>query len=397
LLQIVSVDKTNSIINFWISEPAFSNPTGQATFEGGVYNPGFSGSQGKVVTYLFKAKAAGVADLTFARASILANDGQGTNILERTIPLRTTIGTAAPETVPESTMPPAGIPIRSTTHPDQNAWYTNGKVIVAWDLPTGATSVRTGVDHNRQSVPVTVADHLISETTLTLEDGTWYFHLQTKDATGWGTVSSFKINIDSSAVNPPTFDKFPSILTEGDVLLVSGSAPKNAVVRMFLKNSDGDILNQSTKAGEDGRFQAVWSTQLDNDSYTLNAEAVNSRGLKSSRSSDIVITVRPTALERVAKPVISYATIVALVAGVIVLCVLWVWYLIQRARHFRGKVRADIKRTNQLVHVQFKKLLDQARSKRELTAEEERMMAIVREGIQEVEEEVEEEVRDIGQ
>jgi 3-oxoacyl-(acyl-carrier-protein) synthase len=85
------------------------------------------------------------------------------------------------------------------------------------------------------------------------------------------------------------------------------------------------------------------------------------------------------------------------VAGVIVLCVLWVWYLIQRARHFRGKVRADIKRTNQLVHVQFKKLLDQARSKRELTAEEERMMAIVREGIQEVEEEVEEEVRDIGQ
>ncbi len=398
ILQIVSADKTNGIINFWISEPGFSNPIGQAQFEGGVYNPGFSGSQGKVVTYLFKAKTVGTADLTFTHATILANDGQGTNILERTNPLHLTITAGAPDQqiVPESSIPP-GISVRSATHPDQHAWYSSSMVAIAWDVPPGVTAVRTGIDHNRQSIPTTIAGSVISEMTLNLEDGTWYFHIQTKDAKGWGSVSSFKINIDTSAVNPPTFDTFPTVLTEGDVLLVSGSAPKNAVIRMSLKNSGGDVLEQSAKAGDDGRFQAVWNAKLNNDSYTLSAEAVNSRGLKSSRSQDVVVTVNPTVIERVAKPVIDYATIFVLVAGIVVLCVLWVWYLVQRARHFRKKVRADIKRTNQLIHVQFKKLLDQARSRRKLTAEEERMMSIIREGVQDIEEEVEDEVRDIGQ
>jgi hypothetical protein len=270
-------------------------------------------------------------------------------------------------------------------------------VDLTWDLPAGTTAVRTGVDQNRQSTPTTVASSVISETRLTLTNGTWYFHLQTKDSKDWSAVSTYKINIDTSAVNPPTFDKFPSTLTEGDVLLVSGSAPKNAVVHMILESSRGDISEQSAKAGEDGRFQAVWVTELNSDTYSLKAESITSRGLKSSRSQDLVITVQPTTIARVAKPVINYATIFVLIAGIIFLCVLWVWYLVKRFHHFRSKVRGDIKRTNQLIHIEFKKLLDQAHSKRDLTAEEERMMSILRENIQQTEGEIEDDVREIGQ
>lgn len=394
LLQIVSVDKSGSIINFWISEP--SSGIGRAQFEGGIYNPGYGGSQGRVVTYVFKAKAKGTANIVFSSASILANDGQGTSILERTNPARISITeTANEEVAPESSMP-IGIAIRSATHPDQNAWYNMNMVALSWDLPGGVTSVRTGVDHSKQSTPTTVSSPAISETTLTLEDGTWYFHIQTKDEKGWSSVSTFKINIDTQAVSPPVFDAFPVNIIEGEVLLVSGSAPQNAVINMTLKNSDGQVSTQSAKAGSDGRFQAVWPKKLDSDSYTLNAEAINSKGLKSLRSKDVVITVHPTAIQRVAKPVIDVVTIIALIAGVIILCTLWIWYLLQRARRFRRQVRGDIKRAGQLVHAEFRKLLEQARSKRKLTAEEERMMSILREEIQQVEEEIESKVRDIG-
>lgn len=399
VLQVVSVDKGGSIINFWISEPAYSNASGRAQFEGGVYNPGFAGAQGKVVTYLFKVKATGSADIGFATASILANDGQGTNILERTIPARLvlTAGSSDETSVPDSVVPIPGVTIRSGTHPDQSAWYNSTMVALAWDLPTGAMAVRTGLDQSIRSNPTTLAPSLISETTFNVGEGTWYFHVQIKDAKGWGPVSTFRINVDTTAVNPPVFDRFPAILTEGEVLLISGIAPKNALVTLTLGDSHGEKQQQSAKAGDDGRFQAVWQRELGSDSYTLNAEAVSSRGIKSSRSQDMVITVQPTALQRVARPALNYATIFALVAGLIFLCVLWTWYLIQHFRHFRKKVRADVKRTNQLIHVEFKKVLDQARGKRRLTAEEERMLSMIREGIHDIEEEVEKDVREIGQ
>lgn len=399
MVQIVSVDKSGSMINFWISEPAYSNASGRAQFEGGVYNPGFSGTQGRVITYVFKAKAAGTVDIGFANASILANDGQGSNILERTIPARLKIAAASQETtvVPESTIPAPGIAIRSATHPDQSAWYSADMVALTWDMPSDATGVRTGIDQNYYSNPVTVMSPTASETTITLKDGTWYFHVQVRDAKGWGPVSTFKINIDTAAVDPPRFDRFPSALTEGEVLLISGQAPAKSTVHMTLTSGQGDRWQQSAKASEDSRFQIVWPGQLEAGSYTLNAEVVSVKGLKSAPSQDVVIVVRPTALERVARPVIDYATIIALVAGIVFLCVLWVWYLIQHFRHFRRKVRADIKRTNQLIHIEFKKLLDRARGKRRLTAEEERMLSIIRESIHETEEEVEKDVRDIGQ
>jgi len=78
-LEVTSLSKSGSIMSLWVQEPAFS--AGSAHFEGIVLNPGFSGSGGKIITLNFKVKSPGSASLTFSGASVLANDGQGTNIL----------------------------------------------------------------------------------------------------------------------------------------------------------------------------------------------------------------------------------------------------------------------------------------------------------------------------
>ncbi|OGI95062.1 hypothetical protein A2917_01635 [Candidatus Nomurabacteria bacterium RIFCSPLOWO2_01_FULL_42_17] len=81
LLTLTSISKTNSLVNIWALEPSYSNVNGTADMEGVILN-GYTGSNGTIITFYFKAKAAGNANIRFASSSVLANDGQGTNIIK---------------------------------------------------------------------------------------------------------------------------------------------------------------------------------------------------------------------------------------------------------------------------------------------------------------------------
>ena len=81
-INVISVNNTNSIIDFWVNKPSFSNfgNSGNITFEGIILNPGFTGSGGKIANIVFRAKEQGSADIKITELAILANDGLGTNI-----------------------------------------------------------------------------------------------------------------------------------------------------------------------------------------------------------------------------------------------------------------------------------------------------------------------------
>lgn len=82
-LKVIEISKKNSILNFWVEEPSFSNAgeLGNIRFEGVVLNPGFTGTGGTIADVIFRADSAGSADISFTQSAILANDGLGTNIL----------------------------------------------------------------------------------------------------------------------------------------------------------------------------------------------------------------------------------------------------------------------------------------------------------------------------
>ena len=63
-----------------MKDPSFSNATGTASLEGVILN-GFTGSSGSIATLVFKAKNVGSAELKFSSGSILANDGNGTELI----------------------------------------------------------------------------------------------------------------------------------------------------------------------------------------------------------------------------------------------------------------------------------------------------------------------------
>ncbi len=207
-LQLTSLSKSGSIMSLWVQEPSFSNSVGTVRFEGVVLNPGYTGSSGKIITLNFKVKSAGEARLGFADGAVLANDGEGTNILTGAGAADFILSDAGEAPAPESgggTSAPTAPKVSSPTHPDQNRWYSNSNPNFVWDLPSTIRAVSYLITASSASNPGTVADPLASSRAYSgIADGTSYFHIRFKNSSAWGPISHLKFQIDTV---PPTRPK----------------------------------------------------------------------------------------------------------------------------------------------------------------------------------------------
>lgn len=205
-LSVVSANRTGSIFNLWITEPAFSNSAGTVSFSGGLPS-GYTGSSGTVMNVTFRAKGSGPAKVTFSNGSVLANDGRGTNVLSGMNGGTYTIQAASTEPVAEEVIieyvAPANTPgapqITSVSHPDPTAWYKESGASLKWSLPAGVTGVRTLLDRSATAIPTKVYDDPISSIDLSLDEGVQYFHLQFRNADGWGRVTHYRLAVDTKA------------------------------------------------------------------------------------------------------------------------------------------------------------------------------------------------------
>ncbi len=203
-LQVVSVSKVSSILTLWVSDPSFSNSAGTVDFEGVVPNPGFIGSSGKIVTINFKVIAPGSASVKWKAGSVLANDGNGTNVLQNLNPANYSLGGAAPTTEkpPAQVVPveAGGMKITSSTYPDSNKWYTESTGKFSWNVPDGVGAVRMLVGKLSNSIPSIVYEPPIDTKQVNdTGDGVWYFSLQGRTGSTWGAVSRYMFKVDSTA------------------------------------------------------------------------------------------------------------------------------------------------------------------------------------------------------
>lgn len=201
-LQVVNPSAGTSFISIWVNQPAFSNTAGTISFQGGLPNPGIKTDSGIVSTITFRATAPGVAKLTFQDGSqVLANDGQGTDLLTSRGDANFTLALAAPE----------GPIVSSASHPDQNAWYQNRSANFEWDEIVGAVGYSYVFDQNPRTTPPERDDATSTRTSAVVadKDGRWYFHVRAK-VTSWGGTSHYSVLLDSTppagftpSIDPP--------------------------------------------------------------------------------------------------------------------------------------------------------------------------------------------------
>lgn len=206
-LAVVSISKNSSIFNLWTTEPTFSNSDGNVVFGGGTPK-NFTGTAGTIITVTFKAKTSALAQMNFSSGSILAADGKGTNVLASLGSAQFSLGGAVP-IIPESTTPSAvsGAPsapqISSPTHLDPSEWYAKKDAKFTWPVPADITGARLLVGKIPRAIPTVAYAPAISEKEIKdINDGVWYFHVQLRNAKGWGEISHFRFQIDTKPPEP---------------------------------------------------------------------------------------------------------------------------------------------------------------------------------------------------
>lgn len=204
LLEAKTVSKSGSIFTLWAVDPAASNASGTVIFSGGLPSPGYTGGSKRVINITFRGKKAGTATLTIGAAQVLANDGQGTNILSGTGSATITIREPAPANT--NVTPPAEPTTRpaptivSDTHPDQNRWYAARETAARWTAGAGVRGYSAAFDQSATTVPPEVDEGNTSLFRRTnLADGVWYLHVRAHYQDGWSVARHFAFRIDGTA------------------------------------------------------------------------------------------------------------------------------------------------------------------------------------------------------
>ncbi|MFH1173286.1 MAG: hypothetical protein V1692_02035 [bacterium] len=491
-LEVSSVVKSGSIFNLWVQEPSFSNVGGTVNFEGIVLNPGFTGAGGKIITINFKAKASGIAALSFSSASVLANDGKGTNILTGLGTASFTLGSTAvlptsppanPTEKPATAEPepstasakPSAPQVSSATHPDQDQWSNNNNPTFTWSLSKDITGVSIYSDHNPNANPGSVSDGIFtSQTYKNVKDGVWYFHIRLKNSQGWGPATHYRYQIDTqppesfqisfphgdktedpipvinfnttdqlsgidgylvkigdqdfikitteqvqsnpyalppqdpgqkvilvraldkagnfsqatgeitiTALKAPVITDYTKDITNKDLLRILGMTYSDAEITIFITDNNGDVRKEIAKSTILGNFAIAWPRHLEAGTYSLVAQATDSRGAKSELSEKITFEVKPG--KWLGRDIT--ATTLILVASPLILVVLALVYIIFHCRrkffNFKngaareaGKIQCGLRKSVCSLEkdlATYLDLLKEVQKKRSLTVAEKKM------------------------
>lgn len=288
LLSVKSISKTGGIVKIWPAEPTYSNDNGTINFDGIVLNPGFSGTEGSILTIKFTTKASGTANLKFSSGQVLANDGKATSVLNKldTASFMVSENNNTPES--PSTSVPDEPKIFSSTNPDSLKWYNSPKPSFSWDVPSGISAVRILYDTKPSSTPVKIYQPVIAKKTFdSVTDGTYYLHVQFKNSSGWGQIAHFKFQVDTTLPNPFSIS-FPHG-SESDnpqpIILFNTTDNTSGINHYEVKIGDGDLLSYAPEA-----LSNPYAMPPQNPGkHTVQVTAIDQAGNKATNSADFVI------------------------------------------------------------------------------------------------------------
>jgi len=424
-LEVVSLSKNQSIVSLWVQEPSFSNADGIIRFEGIVLNPGYTGSNGKILDVTFVAKSPSTPSLTFSAGSILANDGEGTEILSSrnraeyvisAVPAADSQDTEEASVVDEAVA--SLIPtVTSLSHP-LGAWSNETTATFEFGVPEEVTSMRLLVDDLPDSVPTVVyTPPLTTKTIEGLEEGVSYLHVQYRSAAGWGEVLHYEMKVDT---------KEPEGLTvrevNQDTYLLSASDGDSTVERFEVQIDSGEVY---TVAGGTNVFVVPDSLVLSEGQHTLTVRAYDLAGnmivtdttfayvpTPALDKADVSVSDARATLSPVYNFLLPRGAILIAVLSVIVPSLALIFLLVallyvawRALGGLKRRVDKEVKEANEILRRAFFTLrsdlevdietLKKANLKRKLTREESKIMKRLRVNIDTAEQVIGKEISDI--
>jgi hypothetical protein len=397
VLQVTNISKNQSIVSLWVQEPAFSNTSGTVSFEGIVLNPGYSGSNGKVLSVTFRVKAAGTASVLFSSGSILANDGSGSEILQSKGSARFVLAqqtqqqdTPSDNQADDVLSPESSGAVVTVSREGDPAhlWQANSRGVFTFTYPPTVTAIRLLLDRKPDSEPVvSYAPPISLKEILDLPEGKSFLHVQVRDQGGWGEVVHHTVAVD---VTPPALS---------DVTIVESTVPEVAVfgvsatdtlsgVERFEVSIDGEAPSVYT-----GTSALVFMTQpLPAGTHTLAVSVYDLAGNSSKKQIEFTTAIRSPQSPASTQSTLlisttALITVLSVVIPVLALLLLLLFIIIlgyRQYRKYKAHIADEVREAQDVLKEAFTLIdaeltadiatLEKAGKKRPLTREEKKIL-----------------------
>lgn len=380
-LLSASLSKAGSFISLWAQEPTISN--GVISFEGVALSPGYTGSGGKVLSITLRAKSAGTVDVAWKDASVLANDGEGTELLSRNSGSSIFIQSARPAAVKTVAAPkPMALPtltLSLVSRPDPTD--PTPTIVVGGLVGAERDKVRLLIDDAASLVALPESgEYRLAP----LRGGLHAIRVAITRGEGEVVATS---TVSVVPIERPHLNAVASEVAAGKPMSVSGTSRyPGATIEVAVVGLEEMLLKGIV--AEDGSFSIASANDLPAGEYQMRATVVDSRGARSDQSDPQGLRIAGISL---GTRVLSWISIAGAVLGVIAmlgigavaLFVLASWLV-----SWRRRLRLQAGTAETKVHTSFKLLrkdidrfiseIESIRATRALTDIEERFVKHMR-------------------
>ena len=227
--------------------------------------------------------------------------------------------------------------------------------------------------------------------------------VQAYDRAGNITTASEEFVI--KPIVPPVITEYPRQLESGQALIVKGSSSSHGEVLLFVQEDNKEIKSQKTTVDDAGNWSVLYGEELIPGIYRIFAQAKDMRGAMSEPTQIYFVSVGHPAFFRIGNMTVQFLSSVISILALLLLLALLLMLMLRKLRVIRGKVKKEAREAEHAVHRAFDflkdeihghvKLLEKAKTKRELTMEEENMLIKLKHNLDEAELIINKEISDI--
>lgn len=233
------------------------------------------------------------------------------------------------------------------------------------------------------------------------ESGRHTLIVKAVDKAGNELQNSIEFNVE--ALDAPVITEYPREIQSGDLLVIRGSTYPESKVTVFLR--DSSILSFNTKSNREGVFMLVTDDRLKDGIYKVWAEVEDSRGARSGPSEEVTIIVRPPTIIRIGTFAIGFLSVLLPLLGLIIILIFILWYGWHKFKTLKKRIRKEVSDVERDLHKAFDllredireqiKMLEKAKTRRQLTEEEEKIIKQLKRDLDDAEKFIGKEIEDI--
>lgn len=207
------------------------------------------------------------------------------------------------------------------------------------------------------------------------------------------------------SISPPKITEYPAELKSGEILIIKGESYPDSEVTVYLAKEKEEPKRNVVRTDKEGKFIFVADEKLGDGIYKVWAEAIDECGAVSYPTQPLIIVVKVPPFLQFIRSLTDYLSATTLLVAVLLLFGILLLYGWRKIYSLRKKIKKEVREAEQALHKSFDllkedireqiKMLEKARTKRQLTGEEEKIVKQLKKDLDDAEKFVRKEIEDI--